>query len=134
MLLMYFTADEREDQDSLEFNPESQDANAQLPEGARPPRMVEFSSSIEVPGDKTQYTIAKLPEIVGTGYPYSIEVSVIVTTQRENEVTSNPVSGIFATKPLAPTNLKPDKDRARSIVWHKSMTPYVQRYRVRWVM
>jgi hypothetical protein len=93
--------------------------------------MVEFSSTIEVPGDKTQYTIAKLPEIVGTGYPYSIEVSVIVTTQRENEVTSNPVSGIFMTKPLAPTNLKPDKDKARSIVWHKSMTPYVNRYKVR---
>lgn len=94
--------------------------------------MVEFSSSIEVAGDKTQYTCAKLPEIVGTGYPYNIEVIVIVTTPRENEVTSLPVSGIFVTRPLAPTNLKPDKDKARSIVWYKSMTPYVKRYRVRY--
>lgn len=115
----------------MEFAPESHDTAGPGPEGVRPPRMVEFSSSIEVPGDKTQYTIAKLPEIVGTGYPYTIEVSVIVTTQRENEVTSNPVSGVFVTRPLAPTNLKPDKDKPRSIVWHKSMTPYVHRYRVR---
>jgi hypothetical protein len=125
-----FAGDDQEDQDSLEWNPESHD-QAPPADGARPPRMVEFSSSIEVPGDKTQYTCAKLPEIVGTGYPYTVEVTVIVTTARENEVTSNPVSGIFVTRPLAPTNLRPDKEKSRSIVWYKSMTPYVRRYRVR---
>ena len=49
-------------------------------------------------GDKTQYTLSKLPEIFGTGYAYAIEVSVVVTTLRENEVTSTPVSGIFVTR------------------------------------
>jgi hypothetical protein len=39
---------------------------------------------------------------------------------------------VFVTKPLAPTGLRLDKDRPRGILFHKSMTPYVQRYKVRW--
>lgn len=121
-------SDNNDETDSMDWTTEPQAQNA-IQEIQR---MSEFVSTIEVPGDKTQYTISKLPEIVGTGFPYSVEVSVIVTTSRENEVTSNAVSGIFTTKPLAPTNLRPDKEHPRGIVWHKSMTPHVQRYKVRW--
>jgi hypothetical protein len=120
-----------DEQDSLEWRIEAADPTLEAAELARP-KMAEFFSTIEVPGDKTQYTLAKLPEIVGTGYAYAIDVSVVVTTTRENEVTSSPVSGIFLTKPLAPTNLRLDKDRPRGILFHKSMTPYVQRYKVKW--
>ena len=120
-----------DEQDSLEWRIEPTDPTLEAAELAKP-KMAEFVSTIEVPGDKTQYTLSKLPEIVGTGYAYSIDVSVVVTTMRENEVTSSPVSGIFLTKPLAPTNLRLDKDRPRGILFHKSMTPYVQRYKIKW--
>ena len=120
-----------DEQDSLEWRIEPTDTALEAAELARP-KMAEFVSTIEVPGDKTQYTLSKLPEIVGTGYAYSIEVCVVVTTPRENEVTSSPVSGIFLTRPLAPTNLRLDKDRPRGIFFHKSMTPYVQRYKIKW--
>ena len=90
------------------------------------PKMDEFVSTIEGAGDKTQYTLPKLLEIVGTGYAYSIDVCVVVVTPRENEVSSSAVNGIFVTKPLAPTNLRLDKDRVRGILFYKSMTPYVQ--------
>ena len=121
-----------DEQDSLEWRFDQQvDPATEALELARP-KMAEFVSTIEVPGDKTQYTLAKLPEIAGTGYAYSIEVCVVVVTPRENEVSSSPVSGIFVTKPLAPTNFRLDKERPRGILFHKSMTPYVQRYKVKW--
>ena len=122
---------ETDEHDSLEWRFDQNDPAAEAMELARP-KMAEFVSTIEVPGDKTQYTLSKLPEIVGTGYAYSIEVCVVVVTLRENEVSSSAVSGIFVTKPLAPTNLRLDKDRARGILFYKSMTPYVQRYKVKW--
>jgi hypothetical protein len=123
--------EETDEQDSLEWRFDQGDPAAEAIELAKP-KMAEFVSTIEVPGDKTQYTLSKLPEIVGTGYAYSIDVSVVVVTSRENEVSSSSVNGVFLTKPLAPTNLRLDKDRPRGIMFHKSMTPYVLRYKIRW--
>ena len=95
-------------------------------------KISEYASTIEVPGDKTQYTFTKLPEIVGTGHAYTVDVIVVAASLREGEVASMPASGIFLTRPLAPTNLRLDKDRQRGIMWYKSMTPSVRKYRVRW--
>jgi len=120
-----------DDNDSLELTPESGEAQ-EIVDQLSKPKITDFVSTIEVPGDKTQYTIAKLPEIIGTGYPYFVEVSVVVTTSREKEVTSQIVNGVFITRPLAPTNLRIDKEKPCGILWHKTMTPYVRRYRVRW--
>lgn len=120
-----------DDNDSLELSPESADVNEIADQLSRP-KITDFLSTIEVAGDKTQYTISKLPEIIGTGYPYLVEVSVVVTTSRDKEVTSQAVSGVFVTKPLAPTNLRIDKEKPCGILWYKSMTPNVRRYKVRW--
>ena len=56
----------------------------------------------------------------------------MAASSREGEVASMPASGIFVTRPLAPTNFRLDKDRPRGITWYKSMTPHVRKYRVRW--
>ena len=61
---------ETDEHDSLEWRFDQNDPAAEAMELARP-KMAEFVSTIEVPGDKTQYTLSKLPEIVGTGYAYS---------------------------------------------------------------
>jgi hypothetical protein len=94
----------------------------------------DYASTIEVAGDKTQYTFSKLPEIVGTGHAYTVEVVVVAASSRDGEVSSETTSGVFVTRPLAPTNLRLDKDRPRGITWYKSMTPHVRKYRVRFVM
>lgn len=95
-------------------------------------KISEYASTIEVPGDKTQFTFSKLPEIVGTGHAYTVDVIVVAASSREGEVSSLPASGVFLTKPLAPTNFRIDKDRPRGITWYKSMTPHVRKYRVKW--
>lgn len=95
-------------------------------------KITEYASTIEVPGDKNQYTFSKLPEIIGTGHAYNIDVVVVATTSKEAEVSSDSSSGTFVTKPLAPTNFKIDKDKSRTIMWYRSMTPNVTKYRIRW--
>lgn len=94
-------------------------------------KITEYASTIEVPGDKTQYTFSKLPDI-GTGHAYNIDVVVVATTSKEAEVSSDSSRGTFVTRPLAPTNFRVDKDKTRTIVWNRSMTPTVTKYRIRW--
>ena len=103
-----------------------------IPEQVRNIKISEYASTIEVPGDKTQYTFTKLPDIVGTGHAYTVDVVVVAQSLREGEVSSLAASGVFVTRPLAPTNLRLDKDRPRGIIWYRSMTPSVRKYRVRW--
>ena len=89
-------------------------------------KISEYASTIEVPGDKTQYTFSKLPEIVGTGHAYTVEAIVVAASSREGDVSSLPSSGVFITRPLAPTNLRLDKDRPRGITWYELSSRYQQ--------
>jgi hypothetical protein len=92
-----------------------------------------FSSTVEVPGDKTQHTFTKLPEMTGAGHPYDITIVAVVITPRENEVFSPDVTERFMTKPLPPTNFRlGSKDQSLQICWHKSLTTSVRSYKVRW--
>ena len=44
----------------------------------------EFESSVEIAGgEKTSHAFTKLPEIVGSGFPYIVQVRVIATSPRE---------------------------------------------------
>ncbi len=93
----------------------------------------EYSSSYDVPGDKTQFNFTKLPDIVGTGHVYNVTITAAAVTHRENEVASPEVVERFMTKPLTPTNFRlGSKEKSLQIIWHKSMTPNVTAYRVRW--
>ena len=91
-----------------------------------------FESSIEVPGDKTTYTFSKLPEVIGSGQAYLIRITAAVLTVKENEVFSPETSEKFITKPLPPTNLRVGGEGGLEILWHKSITPNVIGYKVRW--
>ena len=51
-----------------------------------------FRSTVEVPGDKSEFTISKLPDIVGTGHAYKVSIVAVVITHRENEVVSPEVT------------------------------------------
>lgn len=118
--------------DSLDWAPTNEAGDVPMnPDQARV-KISDYASTIEVPGDKTQFTFSKLPEIVGTGHSYTIEVVVVATTSKEAEVYSDPSSGVFVTRPLAPTNLRIDTKRPRAITFYKSMTPSVSKYRIKW--
>ena len=44
----------------------------------------DFEFSIELSGgEKSSYTFSKLPEIIGSGYPYTVQVRVVATSPRE---------------------------------------------------
>ena len=44
----------------------------------------DFENSVEVLGsEKPVYTFSKLPEIVGTGFPYIVQIKVIANSPRE---------------------------------------------------
>ena len=75
---------------------------------------------------------SKLPEILGTGEQYTIRVEYVVTpTGSDQEVRSEPLLGVFTTKPLAPTNFKVVSE-TQEVSWSKSPTTSVRSYKVRW--
>ena len=75
---------------------------------------------------------SKLPEILGTGEQYTIRVEYVVTpTGSDQEVHSEPLLGVFTTKPLAPTNFKVVSE-TQEVSWSKSPTTSVRSYKVRW--
>jgi len=46
--------------------------------------IVNFEMSVEVSGvDKTSFTFSKLPEIVGSGCPYIVQIKAVTTSPRE---------------------------------------------------
>jgi hypothetical protein len=46
--------------------------------------IVNFEMSVEVSGvDKTSFTFSKLPEIVGSGCPYFVQIKAVTTSPRE---------------------------------------------------
>lgn len=92
--------------------------------------MKEYSNTIEVPGDKTTYTISRLPDIIGSGHGYNITICAVSITAKENEVTGQAVSELFMTKPLPPSHLVLGKEL--ELVWHRSITPSVKSYKIKW--
>ena len=89
--------------------------------------------NIEVSADKSQYTFNDLPKIIGTGHAYDISVVTVYTSPREIESKSKECKDRFMTRPLPPTKLAVgDKDKPLQITWHKSVTPNVVGYKVRW--
>jgi hypothetical protein len=94
---------------------------------------VEYSHSVDVPADKTQYNISKLPDPEGSGRQYLVSIVCSVLTQRNNEVQSKSVESVFATIPLKPSGLKVSGDGSKmEITWTKSLTLHVVMYKVRW--
>jgi hypothetical protein len=94
---------------------------------------VEYSHSVDIPADKTQYNISKLPDPEGSGRKYAVSIVCSVLTQRNNEVQSKSVESVCATIPLKPSGLKVSGDGSKmEITWTKSPTPHVVKYKVRW--
>ena len=89
--------------------------------------------NIEVAGDKNQFTFSKLPDIIGSGHAYRVSILTVYASPREIETTSGECYEIFMTKPIPPTHLGiGDTNEPYQICWHKSMTPNVSKYRIRW--
>ena len=74
-----------------------------------------FAQAIDVPGDKTQFNISKLPDPEGSGQTYTIRMFITVITQRENLVQSEAVEAFFHTIPHKPTNVRISDPEAREI-------------------
>ena len=111
-----------------------------------------FTQAVDVPGDKAQFNISKLPDPESSGRMYSVKVVTTVVTQRENPVHSEAAEAFFHTIPHKPTNIRisnPIRREIRSVKgvtldfilliistlaysWTKSLTPHVDVYKVRW--
>ena len=89
--------------------------------------------NIEVAGDKNQFTFSKLPDIIGSGHAFKVSIVTVYASPREIETTSEECQEIFMTKPIPPTHLDiGSTNEPFQICWHKSMTPNVTKYRIRW--
>ena len=89
--------------------------------------------NIEVSADKSQYVFNDLPKIIGTGHAYDISVVTVYLSPREVESKSKECKERFMTRPLPPTKLGVgDKEKPLEISWHKSVTPNVVKYKIRW--
>lgn len=117
--------------DDLELDGQGDEKNESSSQVGAPQHIRYFQTTVEVPGDKNQYTFSKLPEIIGSGHAYDITIVASVVTSRENEVLSPEMTERYMTRPLPPTNLRIGK-RPLQIFWHKSMTGSVSSYKVRW--
>ena len=67
---------------------------------------MKFTQSIDIPGDRTQFNISKLPDSEGSGQMYTIRMVTTVMTQRENIVQSEAVEALFHTIPHKPTLIR----------------------------
>ena len=60
--------------------------NAKIPENSIRDKSAlnDFEFSVELSGgEKSSYTFSKLPEIIGSGYPYTVQVRLVATSPRE---------------------------------------------------
>ena len=93
-------------------------------------------NNIEVASDKNQYAFTKLPEIIGTGQAYDISIITVFQSPRETEkieTKSKICTERFISKPLPPTQLGLGrKDKPLNISWHRSVTPNVNAYKIKW--
>ena len=76
---------------------------------------LKFTQAIDVPGDKSQFNISKLPDPEGSGLSYTVRMVATVMTQREHLVQSEPVEAIFHTIPHKPTHLRISDPMAKEI-------------------
>lgn len=73
-----------------------------------------------------------MPEI---GHSYDVSIMAIGQTSKEKEVISPETKEKFMTKPLPPTKLLiSNREQALplEICWHRSLTPNVISYKIRW--
>jgi hypothetical protein len=91
-----------------------------------------YVHSVDIPGDKTQYNISKLPDPEGSGQQYTVGLVYSVVTQKDAEVHGTLTEALFATIPYKPASLRITNAGTREICWQKSATPHVSAYRVRW--
>jgi len=50
--------------------------------------MSDFESSVEISGgEKTSHTFSKLPEIFGSGFPYTVQIRIAATSSRDASFT-----------------------------------------------
>lgn len=92
---------------------------------------LEFSQTVDLSGDKTQYNFSKLPDPEGSGHMFKIDVQASILTIREHEVTSDPSTLNCATLPHKPSGFKIGT-RPFDIVFTKSPTPTVSSYKIKW--
>ena len=76
---------------------------------------MKFSQAIDVPGDRTQFNISKLPDPEGSGQTYAVRMVTTVVTQREHLVQTEAVEACFHTIPHRPTNFRISDPVAREI-------------------
>ncbi|QQP57419.1 Uncharacterized protein FKW44_002400 [Caligus rogercresseyi] len=87
----------------------------------------------DMPGDRTQYNVSKLPDVVGTGRHYTASVASIIVSPRSNqEVASTKATMTFTTRPLAPTNIRISSTEELTIFFDPSLTETVNKYRIKW--
>ena len=76
---------------------------------------LKFAQAVDVPRDRSQFNISKLPDPEGSGLSYTVGMVTTVMTQREHLVQSEPVEALFHTIPHKPTNLRISDAVAREI-------------------
>lgn len=67
----------------------------------------------------------------GSGQLYKICLTSSMMTNRENEVTSETVTGHFATRPIKPANFRVAQ-RSLKIIWTGSPSMLVTKYKIQW--
>ncbi len=91
---------------------------------------IDFSQTVTLTGDKTQYNFSRLPDPQGTGCQYTVtaQYSVQLNTKVQSELSEITA----ATIPHKPTALVVKDGGKRKISWTPSATEKVTKYKVRW--
>ena len=95
---------------------------------------IDYSSSAEVPSVRNTFNCSKLPDIIGTGQKYWLQVTYSHSFKTKGQVQvieSFPLNAAFFSKPLAPTNFRFGKHE-NEIIWARSLSLTVTTYRVKW--
>ncbi|XP_059078716.1 uncharacterized protein LOC131877137 [Tigriopus californicus] len=92
---------------------------------------IEYSFSLDITGDKSQYMFSKLPDPDGSGKKYTVSIRVSLLTLKENEIKSETSKDFFYTLPIKPSNLRVGSE-PNQIEWTKSPTSTVESYKIRW--
>jgi hypothetical protein len=83
----------------------------------------------EISGQACSHKFVDLPELVGSGFPYQVQIQstakIPTKENKEVETTSEPVAQIFLTRPYPPSSLR---IKNHMIKWNPSKTPHITDY------